>query len=143
MTLMTGSNWPPELPAVQVRFARQTDQLDAIRRFYSDGLGLPVIGEFKGHAGYDGLFVGLPGTAYHLEWVQHADGSPGTAPNQESLIVLYIPDATVVTTMADRLEAMGYQRVPSANPYWDDHGAITILDPDGWGVVLQPGNGLL
>jgi hypothetical protein len=40
---------------IQVRVARHTSRLTEIARFYRDGLGLPEIGRFSGHAGYDGI----------------------------------------------------------------------------------------
>lgn len=132
------SVWPDDLPAIRVRMARQTDQLEALKRFYCDGLGLEVIGSFTGHAGYDGLIVGLPGKAYQLEFVHHHDGSPGQSPNKENLLVFYVEDRTAVQRTADKLTAMGYPAVPSENPWWDEHNAITIEDPDGYRVVLQP-----
>lgn len=52
--------------------------------FYVDGLGLARLGGFQGHAGYDGVFVGLPGTPYHLEFTHHVDGSPGDVPTAEN-----------------------------------------------------------
>ncbi len=134
--------WHSDFPVVQVRVARQTDQLAAIIRFYRDGLGLSVIGSFENHAGYDGVMFGLPGAAYHLEFVQHVDGSPGTSPNRENLLVFYIPDHEAVQRKAAQLQSMGYPRVPAENPYWEAHGAITIEDPDGWRIVLMPGTGL-
>jgi hypothetical protein len=134
--------WPETLPAVQVRIARQTDQLEEIRRFYVDGLGLPIIGQFAKHAAYDGLMIGLPNYDYHLEFVQHEHGSSGKAPSKENLLVFYIPDANAVKAIAGKLQNMGYQAVPSENPWWDEHGAITIEDPDGWRIVLQAGYGL-
>lgn len=139
---MTDSQWPHDLPAVQFRFARQTDQLNAIIRFYGDGLCLPMIGSFENHAGYDGAMFGLPNTAYHLEFVSHMNGSPGTSPNKENLLVFYIPDTEAVRLKAAHLREMGYAQVSSENPYWDERGAITIEDPDGWRIVLMPSNGL-
>lgn len=136
------STWPHDLPAVQVRIARQTDQLETIEKFYCEGLGLQVISRFKGHAGYDGVMIGLPDLSYHLEFISHVDGSPGAAPSDENLLVFYIPDKAAIERTVDRLKAMGYPNVPSANPWWDEHEAVTIADPDGWRVVLQPGNGL-
>jgi catechol 2,3-dioxygenase-like lactoylglutathione lyase family enzyme len=51
--------WPQGLPVVQVRVARPTDRLEAVVRFYRDGLGLQEIGSFAGHAGYAGVMLGL------------------------------------------------------------------------------------
>jgi catechol 2,3-dioxygenase-like lactoylglutathione lyase family enzyme len=69
--------WPRHLPVRQVRVARPTDQLEAVRSFYCDGLGLVEIDRFADHDGYSGIMVGLPGTTYHLEFTTHIDGSPG------------------------------------------------------------------
>ena len=127
--------------AVQVRIARPTDQLDEVVRFYRDGLGLAVIASFQGHAGYDGVMLGLPGRNYHLEFISHADGSPCPAPTHDNLLVLYIPDKAAIDALVARLGAMGYTPVPPENPYWEQHG-ITIPDPDGWRVVLMNTDGL-
>lgn len=132
------TNWHDELPVSRIRFARQTNQLDALKRFYCDGLGLQILSSFQGHAGYDGLILGLPDRSLQLEFVQHEHGSDGTSPNRENLLVFYVSDVEAVQRMADKLTQMGYARVPSENPWWDDHNAITIEDPDLWRVVLQP-----
>jgi hypothetical protein len=34
--------------------------------------------------------------------------------------------------------ALGHLLVEAENPYWTDHGAVTIEDPDHWRVVLMP-----
>lgn len=131
------SDWNESLPVLRVRFARQSNKLVELKHFYCEGLGLQILSEFKGHAGYDGLILGLPDRSYQLEFVQHEEGSDGTATNEENLLVFYIGDADAVQTMADRLMGMDYQQVSSENPWWDNHGAITIEDPDKWRVVLQ------
>jgi len=135
---MTSRPWPPMLPTRHVRIARPTDQLDEVVRFYREGLGLPEIGRFAGHAGYRGVLLGLPGTAYHLEFTQHDHGSPGQAPSRDNLLVLYFDHLSQAEQAASRLAALGYPRVDAENPYWTDNGAATIEDPDRWRVVLMP-----
>jgi catechol 2,3-dioxygenase-like lactoylglutathione lyase family enzyme len=136
-------SWPPELPVVQVRVARPTNQLENVVRFYRDGLGLPQIASFSGHRGYTGVMLGLPGQAYHLEFTQHEAGGNDDcrAPTRDNLLVLYMPDAAAVQRLVARLEGLGYPAVPPENPYWADHGA-TFEDPDGWRVVLMNAPGL-
>ncbi|RMH70240.1 MAG: VOC family protein [Gemmatimonadetes bacterium] len=124
------------LPLSQVRFARPTNQLERVVEFYSHGIGLPEIGRFEGHDGYDGVMLGLPGHSYHLEFTQHRDGCPAPAPNPDHLLVLYIPDEKAIDQIVQRLGAMGYPPVPPENPYWKALG-VTIEDPDGWRVVLM------
>jgi len=127
---------------LQVRVARPTDRLEAVAAFYVDGLGLERLGGFEGHAGYDGVFVGLPGTPYHLEFTHHVDGSPGDVPTAENLLVLYLGTVDAVQAAVARLGALGHEPVEAANPYWEGIGAVTIPDPDGWRVVLAPTSGL-
>jgi catechol 2,3-dioxygenase-like lactoylglutathione lyase family enzyme len=118
---------------MQVRIARHTDQLDAVVRFYRDGIGLPEVGGFRDHAGYDGVFLALPGTDAHLE-LTTGGAHAAPQPHPETLLVLYLGDETAVRAVADRLDA---EPVASANPYWDEHG-LTFADPDGFRVVLVP-----
>jgi hypothetical protein len=131
------TSWPWLSPR-HVRIARPTDQLDEVARFYREGLGLPEIGRFAGHAGYRGVLLGLPGTQYHLEFTQHDHGSPGQAPSRDNLLVLYLDGLPQAEQAASRLAALGYPRVDAENPYWTDNGAITVEDPDHWRVVLMP-----
>ena len=126
----------------QIRIARPTDRLDAVRRFYCEGLGLSELGGFEGHAGYDGVFVGLPGSDVHLEFTSHRDGSPGAAPSRDNLLVLYVGSAAERDALAAQLAELGVAPVPPENPYWTEVEALTFEDPDGWRVVLVPGAGV-
>ena len=133
--------WSDSLPVVQFRVARPTHQLAKIIEFYRDGLGLPEIGGFQGHDGYDGVMFGLPGVHYHLEFTQHEEGTPCPAPTKDNLLVFYIPDKESRDEMVNRLNQMGYTPQEPENPYWARNG-ITIKDPDGWRIVLQNSSGL-
>ena len=127
--------WPSHLPVRAVRVARPTDRLDEVVRFYRDALGLEQIGSFSGHAGYDGVMLGLPGQAVHLELTSHEQGSPCPAPTRDNLLVLYLEDRAAVDAIAARLAALGHPAVEPENPYWLARG-VTVEDPDGWRVVL-------
>jgi len=133
--------WSNKLPAVQFRIARPTDQLEKVVEFYRDGVGLEVVGSFKGHNGYDGVMLGLPDKSYHLEFTQHENGSPCPAPTEDNLLVFYLPNKKERDSVVKRLMDIGYPQVPPENPYWEKDG-ITIADPDGWRIVLQNTNGL-
>ena len=135
---MTSSPWPTTLPVRSVRIARPTDQLDKVVRFYAQGLGLSELGRFAGHAGYQGVLLGLPGAEYHLEFTQHDQGSPGQAPSRDNLLVLYFDEATDIERVAARLATLGHLPVEAENPYWTENGAVTVEDPDHWRVVLMP-----
>ncbi len=133
--------WPAELGVTQVRIARPTDRLSEVVQFYTEGLGLAKLGGFEDHDGYDGVFIGLPGAGYHLEFTARVAGSPCPAPSEDNLLVLYIPDRARIERIARRLEVMGYPPVAPENSFWLDQG-ITIADPDGWRVVLMNARGI-
>jgi catechol 2,3-dioxygenase-like lactoylglutathione lyase family enzyme len=118
---------------MQVRFARHTERLDEVVRFYRDGLGLPQIGRFEGHDGYDGVFLGIPGTEAHLE-LTSGGAYPAPVPHPETLLVLYLGSREAVDEIVTRV---GAKPVEPANPYWAANG-VTLEDPDGCRVVLVP-----
>ncbi|HET7049897.1 MAG TPA: VOC family protein [Solirubrobacteraceae bacterium] len=118
---------------MQLRVARHTERLDALVRFYRDGLGLTELGGFEDHDGYAGVFLEVPGTGAHLELT--AGGvHRAPVPHPESLLVLYLGDEEAVRAVAARLAV---DPVAPANPYWAEHG-MTFEDPDGFRVVLVP-----
>lgn len=118
---------------MRLRVARHTERLDQLVAFYRDGIGLPEIGGFRDHDGYDGVFLDLPGTGAHLE-LTAGGGHGAPAPHPESMLVLYLGDERAVRAVADRLDA---EPVEPDNPYWAEHG-LTFEDPDGFRVVLVP-----
>jgi len=46
------------LTGAQLRVARPTNDLDAVIRFYRDGVGFDVLSEFHDHDGFDGVMLG-------------------------------------------------------------------------------------
>ena len=54
---------------VVMRVARPTDNLEAIARMYSAGLGFEQLGAFVNHRGFDGVILGHPRAPYHLEFI--------------------------------------------------------------------------
>ncbi|MGN6172391.1 MAG: hypothetical protein ACTHPS_05510, partial [Streptosporangiaceae bacterium] len=60
------------------------------------------------------------------------------APSRDNLLVLYFDDRAQVEQAAARLAALGHLPGAAENPYWTEHGAVTVEDPDSWRVVLMP-----
>src|SRR4051812_14436559 len=118
---------------MQLRVARHTERLDALVAFYRDGLGLREAGSFRDHAGYDGVFLEVPGTGAHLE-LTAGGGHAAPEPHPESLLVLSLGAEEAVRPVPARLAVAP---VVPANPYWAEHG-LTFADPDGFRVVLVP-----
>ena len=90
---------------MQLRVARHTERLDELVAFYRDGIGLPEIGGFRDHDGYDGVFLDLPGTGVHLE-LTTGGAHGGPEPHPESLLAspgaTQPANAAIVSTTAGR-----------------------------------------
>lgn len=119
-----------------LRVARPSDDLDAVVKFYRDGLGFTVLYEFTDHDGFDGVMLGHHGAAYHLEFTRKHGHIVGKAPTEDNLLIFYIPDDAHWQRAVDQLKHHGHRPVKSFNPYWDRNG-LTFEDPDGYRVVLQ------
>ncbi|MFJ7135577.1 VOC family protein [Streptomyces fungicidicus] len=123
-------------PGVHVRLARPSRNLAAAERFYVGGLGLAVLWRTTERVPgeHDLLMAGPPGAAWHLELTHDPENPLEPAPTVDDLLVLYLGEP-VDEFLAERLVAAGGTRVPSHNPYWDEHG-VTVADPDGYRLVL-------
>jgi len=124
------------LGKAHLRVARPTDDLDAVVRFYRDGLGFAVVSEFKDHDGFDGVMLGHAGAGYHLEFTKKRGHEGGRAPTDDNLLIFYVPDRAEWERAVRRMEAHGFNAVKAFNPYWDRSG-MTFADPDDYRVVLQ------
>ena len=127
---------PLELGKFHLRVARPSDNLEAVVKFYRDGLGFTVLYEFTDHEGFDGVMLGHQGAPYHLEFTRKLRHKAGKAPTEENLLVFYLPNEADWQRAVDQMKRHGHQPVKSFNPYWDRHGK-TYEDPDGYRVVLQ------
>jgi catechol 2,3-dioxygenase-like lactoylglutathione lyase family enzyme len=119
-----------------VRLARPARDLTRSTRFYRDLIGLPPIGGFENHDGYDGVFFALPGGAELELTAGPAQPAPST---DEDLLVLYVRTWAEVEAIGARLTAAGVTRIPNQNPYWNRSG-LTFLDPDGYRLVIAAGS---
>jgi catechol 2,3-dioxygenase-like lactoylglutathione lyase family enzyme len=115
-----------------VRLARPARDLTRSARFYGDLIGLPRLGGFENHDGYNGVFFALPGGAELELTAGPAQPAPST---DEDLLVLYVQTRGEVTAIGARLTAAGITRIPNRNPYWNRSG-LTFLDPDGYRLVI-------
>ena len=116
---------------MELRVARHTARLQEVVAFYRDRIGLPELGRFTDHDGYDGVFLGIPGTGSHLEFTAGGD-HPAPEAHPESLLVLYLETQEELDTTADRLAE---SETTPVNPYWQ-RNARAFADPDGFQVLL-------
>ena len=119
-----------------IRIARATNDFEAVLRFYRDGLGLELLGQFENHQGFDGKMLGRKDAPYHLEFTRKSGEVAPRCPSEDNLLIFYIADKLEWQNLVERMERNGYAAVKSFNPYWDKQGKA-FEDPDGYRVVLQ------
>lgn len=117
------------------RFARHTNNLVQIKSFYIDILGLELLGGFKNHNGYDGVFIGKPNENWHLEFTK-SDEIVTFNFGEEDILVFYPNTKLEFELIHDRIESNSIKFIDSKNPYWNENGKM-ILDPDGYRVVIS------
>lgn len=119
---------------MKLRVAMHTTSLEGITGFYTRLLGLKILGNFKGHNGYDGVFIGLSNTDWHLEFTVSAE-PPVHQADEEDLLVFYPDTAEHYHQLISLFKKEGIQEVAAKNPYWKVNGH-TYTDPDGYRVVI-------
>lgn len=120
----------------QFRVARPARDLRRSESMYRAGLGLARLGHFDDHEGFDGVMLGEPGGAWHLEFTVCRRHPVDPSPTPEDLLVFYVPDPHAWERRCAAMAAAGFREVGSLNPYWDREGR-TFEDPDGYRVVVQ------
>ncbi|WCT10200.1 VOC family protein [Mucilaginibacter jinjuensis] len=119
---------------MKFRVARHTIDLKRIIHFYKNLLGLNVLGEFKNHAGYDGVFLGFQNVNWHLEFTVSKD-LPQHKPDEDDLLVFYLKSIEEYESLKAIFRNNNISEVEPKNPYWQANGTL-YLDPDGYGVIL-------
>jgi catechol 2,3-dioxygenase-like lactoylglutathione lyase family enzyme len=120
---------------MKFRIARHTKDLNRIIDFYGRVLGLQVLGDFKDHHNYNGVFLGLPDADWHLEFT--VSGTiPVHYPDNDDLLVFYAKTVDEFNAMKAKFIANRVRPVTPKNPYWSKNG-ITFIDPDGFRIVIS------
>jgi len=119
---------------MQLRVARHTNNLKAIIAFYTELVGLQILGSFSDHDGYNGVFLGYENKDWHLEFTESSD-SPTHASDEDDLLVFYADSDEDFKKTIARFEDNGLKATPAKNPYWKIHGK-QFLDPDGFAIMI-------
>lgn len=118
------------------RFARHTDNLDRIAKFYVEILGFEKLGEFKDHNGYDGLFLGLRDSDWHLEFTK-SDEPADHKFDEDDVLVFYPSSNEEYQQLNTRIREHKIEIPAAKNPYWNNNGTM-FSDPDGYRIVISP-----
>jgi len=119
---------------MKFRAARHTSDLKPIIGFYQDILGLTITGEFKGHNGYDGVFLGDKNANWELEFTVSND-VPYHHFDEDDLLVFYPSSIDEFDAVMQKIATHNIEWQEPKNPYWKQNG-IMVYDPDGSGVII-------
>jgi hypothetical protein len=119
---------------MKFRIARHTDNLKEIIHFYTEFLGVDILGSFENHDNYKGVFLGLKNENWQLEFTS-SDEKPNHKPDEDDLIVFYTDTEDQFDKIISSLRKENINPIKSKNPYWNSNG-ITVLDPDNFRVVI-------
>lgn len=116
------------------RYARHTSNLKALEAFYTEIIGLEVLGNFENHSSYDGIFLGLPNENWHLEFTR-SNEEPVHQFDEDDALVFYLDDKASFESMKKRIQNAKINLEIPKNPYWRENG-LQISDPDGYKIIF-------
>lgn len=118
---------------MKFRYARHANKIKAQTDFYSNVIGLEVLGGFENHSNYNGVFMGKPNQDWHIEFTE-SDEKATHDSDEDDLLVFYLTEEDLVQVKANIVK-YAIPIMQSKNPYWQENG-IEVKDPDGFGVML-------
>lgn len=121
---------------MEFRLARHTNRLKENIDFYTNALGLVILGSFEGHDGYDGVFIGLQGESWHFEFTS-TNEPVSHHYDEDDLLVFYPQTKEAHERILNNLRNKETREEVPKNSYWKTNG-ILFKDPDGMGIMISP-----
>lgn len=116
------------------RVARHTNDFEPLIEFYTEVIGLAILGKFENHNGYDGIFFGKEGLDWHLEFTK-SESKADHKFDDDDLLVFYPKTKDEFEKILLQIEARKIKKLKPTNPYWQENG-ILISDPDGFKIII-------
>lgn len=120
---------------MKYRVARHTEQLEEMISFYTENLGLKVLGSFEDHDSYDGVFLGKENMDWHIEFTS-SNSRVNRKFDEDDMNVFYVDSEIEFQKITDTFRKNKIEPIVAKNPYWEKNGK-TYLDPDGFRIVIS------
>ncbi len=117
------------------RYARHTQKIESLIYFYTSVLNFEVLGEFKNHDGYDGVFLGIKGENWHLEFTQNEE-KPRSVFDDDDILVFYPTTKKSYDEILENLKKFEVPLLEPKNPYWKNKG-VCFEDCDHYKIVVS------
>ena len=119
---------------MKLRVARHTSQLPEIVSFYKNIIGLQELASFNDHEGYNGVFLGLAGLGWHLEFTT-SESVPERTSDEDDFLVFYVDTKAEQNAIRNKCIEAGVPILTAKNPYWNKDGLV-ISDPDEIKLII-------
>src|SRR5690606_9592521 len=103
--------------------------------FYTSVLEFEVLGDFKDHDGYNGVFLGKPGENWHLEFTFNGE-LPLSKFDEDDALVFYPTQLAAYNQILKMLKQHQIPLIAPKNPYWQNNG-ICFEDCDGAKIIVS------
>ena len=117
------------------RYARHSSKIESLVYFYTSILEFSVLGEFKNHEGYDGVFLGIEGENWYLEFTQNED-LPVSIFDEDDVLVFYPENIDQYNKILENVKNFDVPLLQPKNPYWIDKG-ICFEDCEHYKIVVS------
>jgi len=117
------------------RYARHTQNLEKLIGFYTKVLDFKILGDFKEHNAYDGVFLGKENENWHLEFTQNNE-IPESEFDEDDILVFYPESLEEFQKIVDNLELFKVPILQPKNLYWKENG-ICFEDCDHYKIIVS------
>ena len=120
---------------MEFRYARHTQKIESLIYFYTSVLNFEILGKFENHDGYDGVFLGIKGENWHLEFTQNEE-KPQSHFDEDDALVLYPKTQETYEEILENLKKFEVPLLEPKNPYWRDKG-VCFEDCDHYKIIIS------
>lgn len=120
---------------MEFRYARHTQKIESLIYFYTSVLNFEILGKFENHDGYDGIFLGIKGENWHLEFTQNEE-KPQSHFDEDDALVFYTKTQESYDEILENLKKFEVPLLEPKNPYWRDKG-VCFEDCDHYKIIIS------
>ena len=120
---------------MEFRYARHTQKIESLIYFYTSVSNFEILGKFENHDGYDGVFLGIKGENWHLEFTQNEE-KPQSHFDEDDALVFYPKTQESYDEILDNLKKFEVPLLEPKNPYWRDKG-VCFEDCDHYKIIIS------
>lgn len=117
------------------RVARHTQSLEIMIAFYCDILNFEILGRFENHNKYNGVFIGLKDSTWHLEFTESKEKANHIT-DEDDILVFYSKSIAQHNAILKNITENHIIKHQAKNPYWRKNGLL-IKDPEGFNIIIS------